>query len=148
VYDGWAMEPNSTVGFKLYEPAPYYTIAGLGAGFPTIVNISLNTWNRLPKEVQDIVVKVGKEYENVNAQASMDDHKEKIEFMRTHGVKVSTLAESERVRFAKAMDAALVADKMAKESDKMGFPGSALARFYIKTLSDLGYKWPVVPTIK
>jgi C4-dicarboxylate-binding protein DctP len=148
VYDGWAMEPNSTVGFKLYEPAPYYTLAGLGAGFPTIVNISLNAWNKLPKEVQEIVVKVGKEYEKVNAEASMADHNEKIEFMRKNGTKISTLAESERARFAKAMDGALVADKMAKESDKMGFPGSEMSRFYIKTLSELGYKWPVVPTIK
>jgi TRAP-type C4-dicarboxylate transport system substrate-binding protein len=142
------MEPNSVVGFKLYEPAPYYTIAGLGAGFPTIINISLNTWNRLPKEVQDIVVKVGKEYEKVNAEASMNDHKDKIEYIKKHGGKISTLSASERARFAKAMNDALVADKMAKDADKMGFPGSELARFYIKTLSDLGYKWPIVPTIK
>lgn len=148
VYDGWAMEPNSVVGFKLYEPAPYYTVAGLGAGFPTILNISLNTWNRLPKEIQKIVVKVGKDYEKFNAEASMRDHEEKIEFIRKNGGKVSTLSKSERIRFAKAMNDSLVADKMAKDADKMGFPGSEVARFYIKTLSNLGYEWPVVPTIK
>lgn len=148
VYDGWAMEPNSIVGFKLYEPAPYYTVAGLGAGFPTIVNISLSTWKRLPKEIQDIVVRVGKEYEKYNVEACMRDHREKIDFIRKHGGKVATLSTKEQIRFAKAMNNALVADKMAKDADKMGFPGSDVARFYIKALSDLGYKWPVIPTIR
>lgn len=148
VYDGWAMEPGSIVGFKLYEPAPYYTIAGLGAGFPTIIDISLKTWKRLPKEVQDIVVKVGKDYERFNAEESMKDHKEKIEFIGKHGGKVSTLSPAEQTRFAKAMDDALVANKMAKDADKMGFPGTEVARFYTKALSALGYKWPIVPTIK
>lgn len=148
VYDGWAMEPVSTVGFKLHEVAPYYTIAGLGAGIPTVVNISLNAWNKLPKEVQDIVVKVGKEYEKVNAEASMANHAEKIEFMRKSGTKISKLSESERIRFANAMNGALVANTMAKESDKMGFLGSEMARYYIKVLGDIGYKWPIIPTIK
>ncbi len=49
---------------------------------------------------------------------------------------------------ARAMDDKLVADRMAKEDDAKGLPGSEVYRFYIKTLSDMGYKWPVVPTIK
>ena len=116
--------------------------------FRSILNISMRTWNRLPKEVQDIVAKVGKKYEKYNAEASMRDHQEKIDFIRKHGGKVATLSTKEQVRFAKAMDNAGVADKMAKDADKMGFPGTDVARFYIKALSDLGYKWPVVPTIR
>jgi len=148
VYDGWAMEPNATVSFKMYEVAPHYTLVGLGAGIPMIVTINLRTWNKLPKEVQDILVKVGKDYEKVNADATSNDHQAKIDFMVKQGVKVTKLPESEKFRFAKAMDDARVADAMAKESDKMGNPGSQLARFYIQALTKDGYKWPFVPTIK
>ena len=148
VYDGWAMEPNATVSFKLYEVGRYYTLVGLGAGLPSIVTVSLKTFNRLPKQVQDIVLKVGKDYEKVYTDASVKDYNASIEFMRGKGVTIHQMPEAERMRFAKAMDDARVADVMAKESDKMGFPGSELARFYIKAMSEDGYKWPFVPTIK
>ena len=46
------------------------------------------------------------------------------------------------------MNDKLVANKMAKEDDAKGLPGSDLYRFYINTLIESGYKWPVVPTIK
>ena len=148
VYDGWAMEPNATVSFKLFEVAPYYTVVGLGAGIPNIITINLKTWNRLPKEIQEIIAQVGKEYEKVNADATAKDHWAKIDYMRKEGAKVYDMPQAERARFAKAMDEAGVADSMAKESDKMGFPGSELARFYIQALIKDGYKWPYVPTIK
>jgi TRAP-type C4-dicarboxylate transport system substrate-binding protein len=148
VYDGWAMEPQATVSFKMYEPARYYTLADLGAGIPMILTISLKTWNKLPKKVQDIVVKVGKDHENLYTNLLVKDYQANIDLMKSKGVTIYQLPESERMRFAKAMDDARVADVMAKESDKMGFPGSELSRFYIKAMSDDGYKWPFVPTIK
>jgi len=148
VYDGWAMEPNATVSFKLFEVAPYYTIVGLGAGIPQIVTFNLRTWNKLPKEVQEIIAQAGKEYEKILADTLEKDHYAKIEFMKKQGTKVYDMPQAERTRFAKAMDEAGIANSMAKESDKMGFPGSDLARFYTQALSKDGYKWPYVPTIK
>ena len=31
VYNGWLMFPSAYLGFKFYEPAPYYTLIGFGA---------------------------------------------------------------------------------------------------------------------
>ena len=148
VYDGWAMEPNATVGFKLFEPAPYYTIADLGAGVPCILTVNNRKWKKLPKEVQDILLEVGKDYEVVQADASAENHMSKIGYMALRGVEISKLSDKERERFAKAMNDFNVADKMAKEQDQKGYPGSEMARFYIQFLIDEGYKWPNVPTIK
>ena len=148
VYDGWAMEPNATVSFKMYEPAPHYTLVSLGAGIPNIVTINMKKWKKLPKEVQDIIAEVGKDYQRVNGNATQEDHALKIGMMALEGTEIYKLPEEERMRFAKAMDDAEVADEMAKKADKTGAPGTELSRFYIQKLIDMGYKWPCVPTIK
>ncbi len=148
VYDGWAMEPIATTGFKMYEPARYYTLSGLGAGFPAVLTMNLRSLKKLPPEVRDILLKVAKEYEVFNANKAEEEHATEIGVMALDGVTIYKLPESERIRFAEATDAKLVADKMAKADDKKGYPGSEIYRFYIKSLSDMGYKWPVVPTIK
>ena len=142
------MEPNSVVGFKLYEPAPYYTIANLGAGIACVITVNERKFQKLPKEVQKILVDVGAAYETVNADSTTKIHDEKIKFMESKGVHVSTLSDTERQRFAKAMNDAGVADEMAKEADSKGWPGSEIAKFYVQKCIDDGYKWPFVPTIK
>lgn len=148
VYDGWAMEPICTTGFKMHEVAPYYTLAGLGAGFPAVITINLDTLKRLPPEVRKVLLEVAVDYEKFNAAKAEEEHAMEIGVMALDGVTIYKLPESERIRFAKAMDAKLVANKMAKADDKRGLPGSDIYRFYIKTLKDMGYKWPVEPTIK
>ncbi len=74
VYDGWAMEPIATTGFKMHEVARYYTLAGLGAGFPAILTINLRTLKSLPPEVSELVLKVAKEYEEYNAKMAEQEH--------------------------------------------------------------------------
>lgn len=148
VYDGWLMEPNATVGLKMYEPSPYYTLVGLGAAITQCVTINLDTWNKLPKEVQKIVTEVGRDYGEATAKATANVYYKKIVFMATQGVTIRELPKKERVRFAEAMNKALVSDVMAKESEKMGFSkASEMSKFYIQTISDLGYEWPWVPQI-
>jgi len=148
VYDGWFMEPNYVVGFRMYEPSPYYTLAGLGGGITQLLTINLDKWNALPKEIQDIISEVGRDVEYLCTQDAENMYYKQIVYMATQGVTVRKLSKKERGRFAKAMDDAQVADKMAKECDKLGYPGSEMARYYVKTLSDMGYEWPFVPTIK
>lgn len=148
VYDGWAMDPVSTTGFKMHEVAPYYTLAGLGAGFPTVITINLNYLKKLPEEVRKIVLEVAQDFEKFNAKMAAEEYALEIGRMAVEGVTIYKMPESERVRFAQAMDNALVSDAVAKKADAQGLPGSEVFKFYIKTIADLGYKWPVVPTIK
>ena len=63
VYNGWIMFPSGWVNFKLYEVGKYYTEIGFGA--ITWHGLTINTarWARLPKEVQDIMLEVAREYE-------------------------------------------------------------------------------------
>ena len=149
VYDGWFSPTSAVVGFKMYEPAPFFTMVDLGSMITQTVTINLDTWKRLPKEVQEIMIQVGRDFEEAEAKELTNDYYKKIVYMATQGTTIRKLSDIERKRFAAAMDKALVADAMAKESEGMGYKqASEMARFYVKALNDLGYNWPVVPTIK
>jgi len=149
VYDGWFSTASVIVGFKLYEPAPYHTIVGLGAIITQAITINLDTWKKLPPEIQKIMIQVGRDYETFAAKKLTDETNEKLAYMKAHDAKISKISEKERKRFAMAMDEAMVADSMVQESVEMGWPqAKEMARFYIKTLSEMGYDWPIMPTIK
>ena len=63
VYNGWIMFPSGWVNFKLYEVGKFYTEIGFGAITWHGLTINSARWAKLPKEVQDIILEVAKEYE-------------------------------------------------------------------------------------
>lgn len=147
VYDGLFMFAASILGYKLHEPAPYITIAGLGCASYPMVTMNLDTFNKLPKDVQNIFLEVAKEYNKVQDDMEMaKDDLAWAEFKKA-GVTIYELPAAERARWAKTMDDARLADKAAKTADAKGWPGSDIARAFIKTLQDMGYAWPAVPVI-
>ncbi|HWI14832.1 MAG TPA: TRAP transporter substrate-binding protein DctP, partial [Burkholderiales bacterium] len=62
VYNGWIMFPSGWVNFKLYEIAKYYTEVGFGAITWHVLTMNKARFAKLPKDVQDIIVEVGREY--------------------------------------------------------------------------------------
>ncbi len=57
VYNGWIMFPSGYANFKLYEVGKYYTEIGFGAITWHGMTVNLARWNKLPKEVQDIILR-------------------------------------------------------------------------------------------
>ena len=62
VYDGWIMFPSAWVNLKLHEVGPFYTLIGFGTITWHGLTINSDTWKKLPKEVQDIMVAVASGY--------------------------------------------------------------------------------------
>ena len=141
VYDGWIMTPGGTAGFKLYEPAKYYTLAGFGAFMGGIITVNLDRWNSLPKEVQDVFLEVGRDYTVKLAQVTKDKVGSDLDKMRQGGCTVSELSQAEKDKWAAMMPN--FAQKFAQEvSDKFGMPGKAMVDAYYNIQKDLGHRWP------
>ena len=64
VYNGWLMFPSAYLGFKFYEPAPHYTLIGFGAMAVNGLTMNSRSFDRLPPEVQTIIMEVGRGYED------------------------------------------------------------------------------------
>lgn len=140
VYLGLVIFPGPYFGFKLHEVGKFYLNAGLGAPAAIALTVNLDTWNKLPKPVQEVLLKVGREYDVVNAQMQQKADQEGLEKLRAAGVQVVDLSAAERAKWAQVI--AALPNDMAKDANKRGEPGTQVFRTYIATLKKLGYSFP------
>jgi TRAP-type C4-dicarboxylate transport system substrate-binding protein len=139
VYDGWIMIPDATYSFKLHEVARNYTITSFGAIPNTLITMNRTTWKRLPREVQEIFLAVGREYTAVQTEASQVKGEQAIKAMRDAGTTVRELSWEEKVKWANALTN--IPKERAEEIRKAGLPGDVVFA-YIQNLKDLGVKFP------
>ena len=140
VYQGFVIFPGPYFGFKLHEVGKYYLDAGLGAPAAIALTINLDTWKKLPKPVQDVMVAVGREYDVVNAQMQQKADIEGLQKLKENGVIVTKLAPSEKAKWAVSI--ADLPNDMAKDANKRGEPGSQVFKAYISNLKKAGFTFP------
>lgn len=140
VYEGVLGGPDGALGFRLYEVAKTYTICGLGCNVMGMIVINLDTWKRLPPEIQAIMLEVGREYAKVEAEASLAKKNLALDTMRRVGVRIHTLPFEEQVKWANMMPD--LPNEKASEAEQRGMPGKDVISAYIKALDAEKYKFP------
>jgi C4-dicarboxylate-binding protein DctP len=146
VYNGWIMFPSGVVNFKLNEVSKYYTEIGFGSITWHGLTINRNRFSRLPKEVQDILVEVGREYEARTGVVNDENYPKQIEQLKSIGAVVKKLPTDVSVEWANSLKA--WPQQRAEELDKMGLPGSQVLKVTLDKAEKLGHKWPVRYEIK
>jgi C4-dicarboxylate-binding protein DctP len=146
VYNGWIMFPSGWVQFKLYEIGKFYTETGFGAITWHGITINKARFAKLPKEVQDIILEVGREYETRTGTVNEEDYPKQIEQLRAHGVTVKKITDAARRDWANAMKD--WPQQKADELDKQGLPASQVLKLTLEEAEKLGHKWPVRYPIK
>ena len=146
VYSGLILFPSAWLGFKLYEPAKYYTEIGFGSVTWYALTINNARWNKLPKEVQDIILEVAQEASVKSGVMADERYVKQIAELKNRGAIVRTLPDKVRQDWAKSLEA-WPAQK-AKEFDAQGLPGSEVLELVMSETEKLGYKWPVRYKIK
>lgn len=146
VYNGWIMFPSAWVNFKLYEVGKFYTEVGFGAITWHGLTVNSARWAKLPKEVQDVILEVAKEYEARTGTVNKDNYPKQIADLKTHGVNVKAVSDKVKQDWANSL-AAWPAQK-AQELDKAGLPGTQVLEIALKAATDNGHKWPVVYKVK
>ena len=146
VYNGWIMFPSGYVNFKLYEQGKYYTEIGFGAITWHGLTVNSARWAKLPKEVQDVILEVAKEYEAKTGSQNLADYPKQVAELKKHGVNVRQLPDKVRQDWAQSL-AKWPAEK-AKELDAAGLPGTQVLDIALKAAEDNGHKWPLRYNLK
>ncbi len=146
VYFGWIMFPSAWVNFKLNEVAKYYTEIGFGAISWHGLTINKNRFNRLPKEVQDILVEVGREFEARTGTVNEADYPKQIEQLKTMGVTVKAVPEAVKLEWANSLKG--WPQEKATELDKQGLPATLVLKTALDEAEKLGHKWPLRYQVK
>lgn len=137
IFDGLLMFPSSYDGFKFYEPAPHYKQISLGAVAVVVMTMNARTLNKLPKDVQKILVDVGREYELRVAKALDQSNAAGLERLKAAGAKVTEISPAARKEWATGIKG--WPNKAAKDLDKKGLPGSPVLKSYLKHLKAEGW---------
>ena len=141
IYQGTLIFPSIPANLKWYEVAKYYTLVGFGSITWQTVTINNAKFKKLPKEVQDIIVQVGREYETMTAKVSDEEYEKHLETMKKGGGTINTLPDSVRLEWAKSL--AKFPQEKADELNAKGMPATEVFRMVMDEAEKLGHKWPV-----
>jgi TRAP-type C4-dicarboxylate transport system substrate-binding protein len=146
VYNGWIMFPSGWVNFKLYEVGKFYTEVGFGAITWHGLTVNKGRWAKLPKEVQDVILEVAREYEARTGTVNEENYPKQLDQLKSFGVNVRAVPDAVRVEWASSLKG-WPQDKAA-ELDKAGMPASQVLKLALEEAEKLGHKWPVRYQIK
>jgi TRAP-type C4-dicarboxylate transport system substrate-binding protein len=141
VYEGYLSTSRWWSTFKLNEVGGYYTKTDFGAQLFNVVTINLNTFKKLPKDVQQILINLGSEWAGVTAEVCEQFDKDGINVLKTKGVVVKEISKEAKVEWANALKD--MPNQMAQDLNKKGFNGSGIIKTYIAELEKLGHKFPI-----
>lgn len=127
---------------KLYPVAPYYVQVGFGSMTIVGLTMNLNSFNKLPKEVQDIIVEVGRETETRSGPFTAGVYDKYINIIGSKGATVIKLPEAERQAWARALST-WPSERAAQIEAQSKVPMKKVLNAYIKAAEDEGYVWPV-----
>jgi TRAP-type C4-dicarboxylate transport system substrate-binding protein len=127
---------------KLYDVAPYMIKIGFGSMTITPIHINLRRFQRLPKEVQDILVEVGRDTEAFAANYTQEMIDKYDGIITKNGAKIINVDEAGRKAWADALKdtPGEIAVKFDRESK---IPMGAAMKAYIAATEAEGYVWPV-----
>ena len=136
IYDSLLAFVTGTYPIKVHEVAPYMNKLDFGATSIGAVTINLDTWKRLPPDVQKAMREVGDEY-----SARLADTLTKLTAtfegrMVKEGGKIHTLPESERRKWATTMPN--IAQDWVQRNEERGLPARAVLKTYTAKLHAAG----------
>ncbi len=129
---------------KLYEVAPHITRADAGVVFSGGLAINRDTWDSLPKEVQDALLAAGKVYSKAHAQDLMERHETALTKIQELGASQATpvtmfvLPEEMRQKWVNQLPD--LAGEWAGNAEARGLPGREFLEAYMDGLRARGEK--------
>ncbi len=140
VYEGWIMFPSAWVQLNLYEVGPYYTMIGFGSITWHGLTINMNTWNRLPPEIQEILLEVSADFEEKTGSNNKERYAGDVETL----AELITVKELDpEVRTNWALSLKDWPKEMVTELEARGLPAKLVLETALESAERLGYTWPV-----
>ena len=142
IFEGILMFPASYNGFKFQEVAPHYKVIDIGAVTVNVLSVNLDTWERLPQDVRDIIAEVGREYEIQGGIQSDAKQAAGLEALRaSEGTEVTSISPEQRQAWAESLKG--FPNTRAQDFKEAGFDGPGIFRAYIETAKAAGVEFPV-----
>ncbi len=140
VYNGFIIMGTAAVPMRYPEAAPYLTKTDFGATYTNLIIMNKASLERLPKELQQILRDVGKEWSSVADKATAAKSAAGLGAVSKVFPKASVKPMPDTVRKQWAMAMPNVAKEWAADLDKQGMPGTKVLQVYMESLRSQGVK--------
>jgi len=135
VYKVGIQPASMAINVQGHEVAPYI-VDGFSSIPCDLLIMNKDSFAKLPKEVQDIIVSVGKTYTATEPQFVMDSYAACRARAIEEGATVHTLTQEEKVEWANAIPNSV--GKIIAELEEMGYPAAEMADYYYSELEKVG----------
>ena len=101
---------------------------------------------QLPKDVQQIIVEVAKEFEARTGTVNKENYPKQLEQLKGLGTNIKSVPPSVKQDWANSLKD--WPQQKAAELDKQGLPASQVLKLALEEAEKLGHKWPVRYAVK
>ncbi len=140
VYNGYIIFPGSWYSFKLHEVGKHFMKTDFGAMAIMAASVNLDTWNKMSPELQQIFMDTVKDYEVETAKLCSEFSVKGEKQLLDAGVSVKQLSDGEKTAWCEQLKD--WPNNMAQEAVGRGLPAPDVMAFYMKSIQDLGHKFP------
>ena len=127
---------------KLYPIAKYYVQVNFGSMSILGLDVNLDSFNKLPKEIQDILVETARDMEVKSGPFTQEVYDRYLGIIEKNGAVIVKFPESERKAWAEAL--ATWPNERAGEIEKeTGAPMKQTLKTFLTAVEQQGYTWPV-----
>ena len=127
---------------KLYPIAKYFVQVNFGSMSILGLDVNLDSYNRLPKEIQDILVETARDMEAKSGPFTEEVYERYLGIIQKNGAVVIKFPESERKAWANLL-ADWPNERATQIEKETGAPMKATLKAYISAVEKQGYTWPV-----
>lgn len=141
LFNGAIQPTASVIRAKVYEVAKFMLKVDFGAILVGGITINLDTWKKLPKEVQDVMIEVGKDYEVEQGKLADKGYEEQLEVAKKSKMQIVELTPAEKEAWAKMLPSHPA--NFVKKMEAAGYKQAGdFMKAYLKALNDEGIKLP------
>ncbi|AXS42550.1 C4-dicarboxylate TRAP transporter substrate-binding protein [Breoghania sp. L-A4] len=132
VGDGVIIIATGAWPLKLYEVAPYINKVDTGGITFGGFGVNMDTWNRLPADVQTVLAKLGQAYSDENARLIEVSNELAFKTMAAEGATIIEMSQEDRVAFANSM--APLGKIWVEANAAKGLPAADILRAFMDTV--------------
>lgn len=138
VTDGAILPGSSIVPFKLHEVAPYTVDAKLGGMISGALTMNMDTWNKLPEELQVLFKDLGRDYGRLVVERIAANREKHFGMIAEQGATISQLPDAEIEKWVAA--APDIAGEWAARIEDKGLPANQVLSAYLEGVRKRGGK--------
>jgi len=136
VADGVLTILSGAYPYRIHEVAPYITLVSIGAQFNGGMSINLDTWRRLPEDVQAVLAELGREYSQTMAAEVAERYEHALTAVQEEGAIVTTLSDEERRKWINALPD--TAGRWIAAAEARGHPAEEVLSAFMNAFRERG----------